>query len=138
MSNSRFSPRLIAFVVLAAALGFLILRKPTVGGGAPAGRDVEISEFGADLNPSDLVLVKFGATWCGPCKFMDEELKQVDLNRLGLKVVPIDVDQRADLSGKHNVNGIPHCILVRNGKTLGEFVGAKSAQDLTHWVEDRR
>jgi thioredoxin 1 len=139
MNNSLFSPRRIVLLAMLCVLGFLLLSKPRRSDDAVApGREVQVAEFGTDLSPGDLVLVKFGATWCGPCNFMDEELKKVDLDTLGVKVVKVDVDKEPKLSDKHKVSGIPHTILVQNGKTLGEFVGAKAAQELTEWIEQAR
>ncbi len=100
----------------------------------PDGKVVDIVQFGDGLAAEDLVLVKFGANWCGPCREVEKELDSLDAEKLGVKIVKIDVDERPELSQQFNVRGIPHLMLVRNGKTLQERTGYHSADELSRWI----
>jgi len=81
-----------------------------------------------------LVLMKFGATWCGPCRRVDRELDRLARTATGLEIVRVDVDERPDLARQYNVSGIPHLILLRGGETLDTLVGYRSAADLQRWA----
>ncbi len=81
-----------------------------------------------------LVLMKFGATWCGPCRRVDRELDRLAGTVTGLEIVRVDVDERPDLARQYNVSGIPHLVLLRGGETLDTLVGYRSAADLQRWA----
>lgn len=123
---------LVLAVVAVVLLGrsFMGKREVTVS----AGKSVEVADFDASLKSQDLVLVKFGANWCPPCKALDKELEKFDAAAAGVKLVKIDVDERRDLAGKFGISGIPHMMLVQNGRTLNETSGYYSAQDLQEWI----
>lgn len=60
--------------------------------------------FAATKNPT--VVLKFGATWCPPCKqiksyFMSQK------NYYDVTLVDIDVDQHKNLQKEHNVRALP-------------------------------
>ncbi len=46
----------------------------------------------------DLVILKFSASWCAPCKVL-----QKNLNGLSKKVESIDIDNDPTLSEKYNI-----------------------------------
>jgi thioredoxin-like negative regulator of GroEL len=62
-------------------------------------------------NPG-LLIIKFGAEWCGPCKAIEEDVKHY-FNRMpdNVQCAIIDVDESFDvyafLKSKRMVNGIP-------------------------------
>lgn len=101
----------------------------------PGGKAVDVTKFGEDLTAEDFILVKFGATWCGPCQIVEKELDSLDSEKLGVKIIKVDVDQQPELSSQFGINGIPHLMLVRNGKTLVERRGAQTADELTSWIQ---
>lgn len=62
-------------------------------------------------NPGKVVL-KFGATWCGPCKLIDPLVNQWFSNMPAtVKCAAIDIDESFDLYGafksKRQITGIP-------------------------------
>jgi thioredoxin 1 len=83
------------------------------------------------------VIVKFGAEWCGPCKQMEPELDSFAAD-LGdrVKVVKIDVDEHRDLAAKFGVSGIPHTLVVLEGKVVGSEVGMLNAAQLKEWTQE--
>jgi len=92
-------------------------------------------------NTSDgLLLIEFGAKWCGPCQRMktttlfDDSLAQ-SLRKYVL--VSIDVDMHPELAGQLDVETIPQFFIVnsRNGKVLKENrVGFMPAEDFLAWL----
>jgi thioredoxin-like negative regulator of GroEL len=95
---------------------------------------LDTAQFDQDLNSGGLVLVKFGAKWCGPCLKVDQELKELPQLDATTKVIQVDVDSNPDLASRFKVSGIPHLVLVRGGQTIDHHVGYMSADDIATWT----
>jgi thioredoxin 1 len=70
-------------------------------------------------NPGKVVL-KFGATWCGPCKRIDPLVNQWFSNMPAtVKCAAIDIDESFDLYGafktKRQITGIPAILCFNKG-----------------------
>ena len=70
-------------------------------------------------NPGKVVL-KFGATWCGPCKLIDPLVNQWFSNMPAtVKYAAIDIDESFDLYGafksKRQITGIPAILCFNKG-----------------------
>lgn len=94
--------------------------------------EVTQDTFDADVLKSDIpVLVDFWAPWCGPCKTMlpivEELAEEYDSK---VKVVKVNVDENAEISGKYNVMSIPSFLIFKGGEVVQTFVGAKSKEDV--------
>lgn len=88
-----------------------------------------------EVRTDGLVLIKFGATWCGPCRKVDHELDQLEVSTSGLEIVRVDVDRDPGLARQFKVSSIPHLVLVRDGQRLDQQVGFRSAAELRQWAE---
>jgi thioredoxin 1 len=77
-----------------------------------------------NLLPSNpgLIIIKFGATWCGPCKTITPVLEGFfATSPPNVICADIDVDENFDLyafmKSKKMVNGIPAILMYRKGNT---------------------
>lgn len=83
-----------------------------------------------------LVLVKFGADWCGPCRKVVPELSQLAADNAGkLTVLTVDVDKEQRLADKHNVGPIPRMLLFRNGVQIDHWTGYQSAGEMQRGID---
>jgi len=82
-----------------------------------------------------LVVVKFGAEWCGPCRKLDPELTLLADSLNGrASVVRIDVTQHRDLARHYGVSSIPRLMVFHQGKVLADRVGYADHNQLCDWV----
>ena len=70
------------------------------------------------INENELVLLKFHATWCGPCKMLNKVFKTVAPNHPDVLVYNIDIDHHKDLAIKQQVRGVPTLVMFKNGKEV--------------------
>ena len=83
------------------------------------------------INGSQLTLVDFFATWCGPCKMMHPVLEQLK-EEMGdsLRIIKIDVDKNEALVEQYRIQSVPTLMLFRKGDALWRQSGAMSFSDL--------
>ena len=88
-----------------------------------------ISGAGAD----QLTILKFGATWCGPCKEMDPLLqeyvasadKPTNVTIFSVVVDTIEDDKDEDVQSEWEVEALPTLIFFSKGAEVYRFPGTK-------------
>lgn len=81
------------------------------------------------------ILVKFGATWCAPCKAIAPVLEKFAQENEGVvSVYEIDIDDSPDISQTLKIKGVPTMVLISNNNEVSRKVGMTSKQDLSSWV----
>jgi thioredoxin 1 len=86
-------------------------------------RDTDDARFDADLASAPLVLVKFGAAWCPPCRLLDPVVEKLAAERSDLLVLSVDVDTAQGVSQRFGIRSVPSVIAFRGGKPVGQLVG---------------
>ena len=81
-------------------------------------------------------LIKFYATWCGPCKVYSKTWdKVVPSYRDQLDISDVDIDKdTAGLAAKYKVESVPTTVLVKEDGSLIKKVGRLSQDQLTELV----
>ena len=77
-------------------------------------------------------LLDFGATWCGPCRQMEAEVRQIEAR--GMRVTRINVDMWPDVKAQWGVTSVPTFILTVGGRETDRLVGAQPEGVLSEWV----
>lgn len=76
------------------------------------------------------VLIDFYADWCMPCVMMGPIVEEVAEKFNGkLKVGKVNVEDGHEIAQKFGVSSIPNFVLFKDGKVVGNFVGAMSEED---------
>lgn len=84
------------------------------------------------LKQSQPVIVKFGASWCGPCRRLDPELDRL-ASTGDVTVVRIDIQRSRDLARHYRVSSIPHLFLFHNGALVAQRKGFADYDHLRKW-----
>jgi thiol-disulfide isomerase/thioredoxin len=74
-----------------------------------------------ETNPG-LVIIKLGATWCGPCKVIELDIKELfSVMPSNVQCLSIDIDDNIELYSflkkKRVVNGVPAILCYQRGNT---------------------
>jgi len=65
-------------------------------------------------------VLKFSATWCGPCKMLSATLNGVE------GITNIDIDQNRELTAEYSVRSVPTLVFLQDGKEVERKTGLMS------------
>ncbi len=103
-------------------------------GGVATSPDMSIVD--SLLSSPGLTVVDFTARWCGPCKQLSPVLHEVEKEYGGrARVVEIDTDDEPQLAQVFRVTAMPTVVLMRDGREVGRFVGARPKKFVVGVVE---
>jgi thioredoxin 1 len=74
---------------------------------------------------------KYGAPWCGPCRLLDETLKEVT----EVDVIKYDVDENEDLVAEKKIRNVPVLIFYDGDKEVTRLVGAVSLKTINETID---
>ena len=92
------------------------------------------STFDELVRQSDLVLVDFYATWCGPCQLMSQVMSELSPSMPEVSFVKINTEKYPSIASKFQVNALPTLVLFKSGKPVRRFEGALTASQLQQWL----
>ena len=123
---------------------------------AATGQDGEPLEIPTDITtveslrkwlqkfPEEEVVIKMGATWCGPCRDLHPEIEKLAKKKVGeLKVLTIDIDNNPALAKILSPRGIvPSLVTLKNdGKSAPSqpIIGYKPNQSspIGNWLKTK-
>ncbi len=85
------------------------------------------ADFDKDVREGEgLILVKFGATWCGPCRTILPVLERVVEENDGVSLVSVDIDECRDLAVEFSLTSVPTILFFRDGEVVGQSMGSVS------------
>jgi len=84
---------------------------------------------------NELVLLRFWATWCNPCKAMAPVVEKIVNEIGGIKVVSVNVDDdETELATEYKIRAIPSFVLLKDGEVINRLVGAASAEKFKNFL----
>ncbi|MBK7966890.1 MAG: thioredoxin fold domain-containing protein [Bacteroidetes bacterium] len=88
-------------------------------------------DFLKSLPTGKPVLVDFYATWCEPCKYLEEILVDLEV-RLGGKaeIIKLDVDEQKELAQAYGIRSVPTLMIFKDGELKWRMAGFKLVHEL--------
>lgn len=81
------------------------------------------------------VFIDFWAAWCGPCRAAAPVVDEIASERTDIKVVKVNVDDCPEVSNSFRIMSIPTFIIIKNGKVVGQLVGAPGKAHLLQFID---
>jgi thioredoxin 1 len=66
----------------------------------------------------NIEVLKFSASWCGPCRVLAQTLKDVE------GITPVDIDTEMETARQHNVRSVPTLVFKKDGKEVHRISGS--------------
>jgi thioredoxin-like negative regulator of GroEL len=77
-------------------------------------------------------VLRFTASWCGPCKALAKTLEEVETN---IPIDVIDVDERTDLALEYGIRSVPTMVMLdSNNQVVKKMTGTKPQTELREWL----
>ena len=77
-------------------------------------------------------ILRFTASWCGPCKSLATNLETA---AIATPIEVIDIDENRELAMKYGIRGVPTLIMLDDDTEVKRIVGVKPVQALKEWAE---
>jgi thioredoxin 1 len=96
----------------------------------------ELDQFIVDsVTNNKIMLLYFGATWCGPCKQLKERLNNMEtatiMPQLVVSCLDVDDADNEELCKRYKVNVLPTQIFVKLNNNMVKEVGRIEGYDFT-------
>ena len=78
-------------------------------------------------------ILRFTASWCGPCKGLAMNLEGADLN---MPIEVVDIDIQSDIAQEYGIRSVPTLIMLDENTEVKRLVGTKTINQLKEWAND--
>jgi len=78
-------------------------------------------------------IVRFTASWCGPCKMLAKTLEDVQTN---LPIEVVDIDIHPEVAAEFGIRGVPTLVIVEDNVASKRLVGNKTKQEIEAFIND--
>ena len=116
-----------------ASVGFdatvVMQQQPTANGSGSSSWFVHTieskEEFEEELGTwPGLLIVKFEAEWCGPCKDITPFVQEMAKNHPLVRFLKVDTDEHDELMHRYQVTSLPYFLFFKSGHEIDKVVGA--------------
>ena len=77
-------------------------------------------------------VLKFSASWCGPCKALTMTIASA--GDLGVTITEMDVVEQLTLAAKYDIRSVPTMIMMEDGVELKRKTGAMNLAQLKEFL----
>ena len=77
-------------------------------------------------------IIRFTASWCGPCKSLAINLENANLT---LPIEVVDIDVHDDLAREYGIRGVPTLVMLDENIEVKRLVGSKPVKELQEWAQ---
>ena len=78
-------------------------------------------------------ILRFTASWCGPCKSMAMNLETANL---GFPIEVVDIDAHPEVAAEYGIRSVPTLVMMEDNVTTKRLVGNKTKQEIEAFIND--
>ena len=76
-------------------------------------------------------ILRFTASWCGPCKMLAKNLESV---KTEVPIEVVDIDVHPEVATEFGIRGVPTLVMIEDGKENKRLVGMRTLKELEEWI----
>ena len=95
-----------------------------------------VEELEKIVQENKLVVLKFGAEWCGPCKILKPILEKLSNDMDNVLFTEVNVDESSEISETFGVMNIPTTIILKDGEQVERLIGLQTENNLRKKIEN--
>ena len=77
-------------------------------------------------------ILRFTASWCGPCQGLAMNLETASLN---LPIEVIDIDIHNDSAQEYGVRSVPTLVMLDENTEIKRLIGSRTVNQLQEWAQ---
>ena len=77
-------------------------------------------------------ILRFTASWCGPCQGLAMNLETADLD---LPIEVIDIDIHNDVAQEYGVRSVPTLVMLDENTEIKRLIGSRTVNQLQEWAQ---
>ena len=78
-------------------------------------------------------IVRFTASWCGPCKMLAKTLDEIEIK---LPIEVVDIDIHPEVAAEFGIRSVPTMVIVEDNIPSKRIVGNKTKQEIEAFIND--
>jgi thioredoxin 1 len=78
----------------------------------------------------NIEVLKFSASWCGPCRMLTQRLEGVE------GITNIDIDKDQETAKKYNIRSVPALVFLKDGVEVHRQVGVIPVDKYNQILDD--
>ena len=76
-------------------------------------------------------VIRFTASWCGPCKMLAKTLENI---KTEVPIEVVDIDENPTAAMEFGIRSVPTLVMTEDGAVLKRQVGALPQHQLQEWI----
>lgn len=87
------------------------------------------------INDKGLILVKFSAPWCIPCKVLDPVLEEVSQEN-GIKILKVNVDDHPEIASEFRIMSVPTTYFIKDSTAQTVLNGTATKEHILKLINE--
>jgi len=75
-----------------------------------------------------IIVTRFTASWCGPCRVLAPVFKGLEAEMTGIKFITVDVEEKPSIAQLYSIRTVPTVIIEKDNVLIEKFVGVQAKQ----------
>lgn len=89
-----------------------------------------LDKFKQAIAEHEICLVKFGTTWCGPCRVMQKTLQNVEKDYDNVYFIEVDAESAEEIAAEYDVTTVPEIFVIKNGEVVSKTLGLQTKEQI--------
>jgi thioredoxin 1 len=76
-------------------------------------------------------IIRFTASWCGPCKAL---AKNLEVANIEMPIEVVDIDIQNEMAVEFGIRSVPTLVMMDGNTEVKRMIGSKTINELQEWA----